>query len=112
METKDFLSSYAIFEFGGKQHQAVVGTTLSLEKIDAEAGSNVSFEKVLLVKKNDSEILIGTPYVGGAKIAGEILTQIKGPKLIAFRFHRRKRIRVKKGHRQQLTIVRVTEISA
>ena len=109
METRDFLSSYAIFEFGGKQHQAVVGTTLALEKIDAEAGQNISFEKVLLVKQSNDDVRIGLPFVPGAKIDAEIVSHIRGPKLIAFRFFRRKRIRVKKGHRQNLTIVKMTK---
>lgn len=112
MQNKDFLSSYAIFEFGGKQHQAVEGTTLALEKIEAEDGSSVSFDKVMLVKKSETEVLVGKPFVSGATINAEVVSQIRGPKLIAFRFHRRKRIRVKKGHRQNLTVVRFVSIKA
>lgn len=106
MENSKFLTSYAIFDFGGKQYQAVAGTTLAVEKIDAEPGSNVNFERVLLVKNSEESVIIGKPFVDGAVVEAEIVSHIKGPKLIAFRFFRRKRIRVKKGHRQNLTVVR------
>ncbi len=106
------LSSYAIFSFGGKQYQAVEGTTLALEKIEKEPGSNVEFSEVLLVKHTGGTVSIGKPFVSGATISAEIVSQTKGPKLVVFKFKKRKRLRVKKGHRQPLTIVRFTKIQA
>ncbi len=104
MENK-ILDSYSIFEFGGKQYQATAGHYLALEKIEAEAGSKVTFDKVLLVK-NGNDVKIGQPFVNGAKIEATIVRQAKGPKLVVFKFKRRKRIRTKTGHRQPQTIVK------
>lgn len=112
MEEKNMLSSYAIFSFGGKQYQAVEGKTLAVEKIEKNPGETVVFEQVLLVKQNEGEVHIGKPLVANAKINAEIVSQTKGPKLIVFKFKKRKRLRVKNGHRQPLTVVRFTSIQA
>lgn len=108
---KELLSSYAIFHHGGKQYQAVIGKTEALEKIEIEVGQNVSFDKVLLTKKSDKEIVIGKPFVNGAAVNAEVISQGRGRKVTIFRFKRRKRIHVKNGHRQPHTIVRFKEIS-
>jgi len=100
---------YAIFQTGGKQYQAVEGKTIAIEKIDGEPGEKVEFDKVLLRKLADDTIEIGQPHLE-SKITASIVKQTKGPKLIVFRFKRRKKYRVKKGHRHPVTIIRVESI--
>lgn len=99
---------YAIFQTGGKQYQAVEGKTIAIEKIEGEAGTELFFNEVMLVK-DATKIEIGQPYVA-SKIRATIVKQTKGPKLIAFKFKRRKKSRVKKGHRQSLTVIRIEAI--
>ncbi len=112
MENYNIEMPYAIFAFGGKQYQAVEGKTLAVEKINGNVGQEVLFDKVLLVRKDAQTMEIGQPVVSGAVIKAEIVSQAKGPKLIVFKFKRRKRIRVKKGHRQPLTIVRFKTLNS
>ena len=102
--------AYSIFQTGGKQYQAIVGKTIAIEKIEGEAGSSIDFNEVLFRKKSDNKFEFGKPYVSGATVKGSIVKQTKGPKLIIFKFGRRKKIRTKKGHRQPLTVIRVESI--
>jgi large subunit ribosomal protein L21 len=97
---------YAIFETGGKQYQAVLGKTLAVEKIEVKDGDNVSFDQVLFIKRGEGNYEFGRPLVQGAVIKASIVKQTKGPKLVIFKFKKRKKYRVKKGHRQPLTVVR------
>lgn len=97
---------YAIFETGGKQYQAVLGKTLAIEKIEAQDGETVTFDKVLFVKRGEGQYEFGRPFVEGALIKASLVKQTKGPKLVIFKFKRRKKYRLKKGHRQPLTVVR------
>lgn len=107
-EVKTF-DKYAIFQTGGKQYQAVVGKTVAIEKIEGEPGSALEFTDVLLRKDGEDKVEIGQPFLT-SPIKASIVKQTKGPKLIAFKFKRRKKSRVKKGHRQMLTVVRIEEI--
>ncbi len=107
VETKTY-EKYAIFQTGGKQYQAVEGKTIAIEKLEGEDGSQVVFNEVLLIKTAEN-LEIGQPYLT-TKITATIVKQTKGPKLIAFKFKRRKKSRVKKGHRQSLTVVRIDTI--
>lgn len=100
---------YAIFQTGGKQYQAVEGKTIAIEKIEGEAGTPIEFKEVLLRKSSDGKIEIGRPLLEGS-IKASIVKQMRGPKLVVFKFKRRKKVRVKKGHRQSLTVVRVDSI--
>lgn len=100
---------YAIFQNGGKQYQAIEGKTVSLEKIDALVGETVTLDGVLLRKLDENTLQIGRPVLDGA-ITAEVVKHMRGPKLIIFKFKRRKKSRVKKGHRQPQTIVRITSI--
>lgn len=102
---------FAIFKNGGKQYSAVSGSVLDLELMEGEAGSEVSFSEVIFVKNGDSS-QVGTPFVAGAKVIGEIVTQTRGPKLIIFKKRRRQGYHLKKGHRQEITRVRIKEIQA
>jgi len=100
---------FAIFETGGKQYQAVEGKTLAVEKIEGEAGANIEFDRVLLRKLSDDKIEIGQPHLM-RNIKASIVKQMKGPKKIVFRFKRRKKVRVKRGHRQPITVIRIEAI--
>ncbi len=99
---------YAIIQTGGKQEKVVVGDVLNIERIPNK--KDVTFSQVLLLCDNDNAH-IGQPYVKGAKVTGEVLEQVRGPKVIAFRYRRRKSSRRIHGHRQELTKVKITEIS-
>jgi large subunit ribosomal protein L21 len=100
---------YAIFQTGGKQYQALEGKTIAIEKLDAAAGSTVTFNEVLLKKSSPESIEIGQPYVK-SPITAIIVKHTKGPKLLVFKFKRRKKHRRKQGHRQPLTVVRIQAI--
>lgn len=97
---------YAIFKTGGKQYQAVIGQTLAVEKIEGQDGDSVDFNEVLFLKNGDDNYEFGRPFIKGAAVKAKIVKQTKGPKLVIFKFKRRKRSRVKNGHRQPLTVVR------
>jgi len=101
--------TYAIFATGGKQYQGIPGKTVSIEKIEGEAGAILIFDEVLMRKTVDGEIEIGTPFLKGA-VKASIVKQMKDPKVISFLFKRRKKVRVKKGHRQPKTIIRIEAI--
>jgi large subunit ribosomal protein L21 len=107
---KPVFNEYAIFQTGGKQFQAIPGKTVSIEKIDGAAGESLSFDKVLFRKNGDNKFEIGQPYVKGATVRASIIKQTKNSKVVVFKFHRRKRYKVKKGHRQLQTIIRIESI--
>ena len=100
---------YAVIETGGKQYRVEVGTELEVELLDVEPGKNVTFDRVLLVADGD-EASIGRPVVDGAAVNAEVVRQDRGPKLISFKYRPKARSRVKKGHRQELTILRISDI--
>jgi large subunit ribosomal protein L21 len=100
---------YAVIKTGGKQYRVERGSTLRVEKLETKDGK-VTFDEVLLVADGD-KIQIGAPKVAGAKVSGEVLGEELGPKLIVFKFRRRKAYRKKTGHRQQYTAVKITDIT-
>ncbi len=102
---------YAVIETGGKQYKVSEGDILRFEKLEGEKGDTVSFDKVLLVSK-DEDVKVGTPFIEGAKVVGEIVSQIRGPKIIVFKMKRRKGYSKKTGHRQDLTNLKIKEIVA
>jgi len=102
---------YAIVETGGKQYKIQQGEVLRVEKLIGNVGDPVTFEKVLMVGA-DEDVRVGTPVVEGARVTGQIVTQDKGRKIIVFKFKKRKRYRLKKGHRQLFTAVRIDAIEA
>ena len=101
---------YAVIKTGGKQHRVSEGDVIAIEKINGGKGDAIVFDQVLMVEK-DGDIRIGRPVVEGAKVTGEILAQKKGDKLIVFKMKKRKGFHKKNGHRQQLTSMRIKEIS-
>jgi large subunit ribosomal protein L21 len=100
---------YAIFQTGGKQYQALEGKTVGIEKLDADEGSTISFDKVLLRKTGEGKVEIGKPFLKTA-VKATVVKHTKGPKLIAFKFKRRKKYKRKQGHRQPITVVRIESI--
>ena len=100
---------YAVIETGGKQYRVEVGTTLEVESLDAELGKTINIERVLLVADGD-DASIGRPVVDGAQVSVEVVRQTRGDKVIAFKYRPKARRRVKKGHRQELTVLRVSDI--
>ena len=98
---------YAIFRAAGKQFRAEKGKTLRLPRIDAEPGTKLTFDEVLLASDGDT-VRAGTPLVKGASVTAEVVAEGKEPKIYVFKFKRRKNYRRKTGHRQHFTEVRVT----
>lgn len=100
---------YAIFETGGKQYQGIPGKTVAIEKIEGEIGATVEFSNVMLRRAGAQDVQVGTPYLE-KPITASIIRQDKGPKVTVFHFKRRKKHRVKHGHRQLRTVVRIESI--
>ena len=100
---------YAVIETGGKQYRVEVGTELEIELLEAGPGEAVAFDRVLLVADGDAAS-IGRPVVANASVSGEILRRDRGEKLISFKYRPKARRRVKKGHRQELSVVRISDI--
>ena len=100
---------YAIIEACGKQYKVLEGDTVFFEKLDAEEGKKVTFDKVMLVS-DDKEVKVGDPYVKGVKVEGKVLSHGKGKKIIVFKMKPKKNERTKQGHRQPYTKVEITGI--
>ena len=100
---------YAVIETGGKQYRVEVGTELEVELLDAEPGKTITLDRVLLVADGD-DASIGRPLVSGAEVSAEVLRLARGEKLISFKYRPKARSRVKKGHRQELTVLRISDI--
>ncbi|HXF87568.1 MAG TPA: 50S ribosomal protein L21 [Xanthobacteraceae bacterium] len=99
---------YAVIKTGGKQYRVAEDQVIQVEKIKAEPGQIVQLSDVLMLGGEAPQI--GTPTVAGASVAAEVLEQSRGPKIIAFKKRRRKNSRRKRGHRQEFTLLRITEI--
>jgi large subunit ribosomal protein L21 len=100
---------YAVIETGGKQYRVEVGTELEVELLEAEPGSSITLDRVLLVADGD-ESAIGRPIVADAAVEAEVLRRDRGEKVISFKYRPKARRRVKKGHRQELTVLRITDV--
>jgi large subunit ribosomal protein L21 len=99
---------FAVIKTAGKQYRVVADDLLQVDTVAGEPGDVVTFGEVLVV--GGDETLLGAPTVAGATVAGEIVRHGRGPKVIAFKKRRRKNSRRKRGHRQDFTLVRITEI--
>jgi len=103
---------YAVMETGGKQYRVTAGDTLEIDRLNgAEPGQTFAFERVLLIN-NEGKLQLGTPTVNGAKVLADVVEHKRGEKLIVFKFKRRKGYHKKKGHRSELTVVKIKEIAA
>jgi large subunit ribosomal protein L21 len=100
---------YAVLETGGKQYRVAAGDQLQVERLATEAGKPVTFDRVLLVN-NEGKLSVGQPTVAGATVVADVVEHIRGEKKIAWKMKRRKGYHRKVGHRQELTVVKVTEI--
>lgn len=101
---------YAVIASGGKQHRVTEGEVLRLEKIEAETGSTISFDQVLMVADGD-DVKVGTPVVSGASVTAEVVSHGRGDKVTIIKFRRRKHSMKRQGHRQWYTEVRIGSIS-
>jgi large subunit ribosomal protein L21 len=101
---------YALVEFKGKQYKAEKGALLKVDKIDAEPGTAVSIETVLLV--SGDSVKVGSPYVQGAKVSATVESHEKDGKIIVFKYKPKKDYRRKQGHRQQYSVIKIVDISA
>src|SRR5262245_10913095 len=102
---------YAVIKAKGKQYRVEPGKQVRVDHIDGEAGARLEFKDVLLVADGEN-VKVGTPNVAGAMVSAEIVGQVKGPKLVVFKFRRRKAYRRRTGHRQQYTTLKITDITA
>jgi len=102
---------YAVIQTSGKQYKVTPGEELRVEKLDGKTGDEVYFDNVLLVSK-ENKVEVGTPVLKNARVVAKITGQGRGPKIVVFKYKRRKRYRTKQGHRQDFTAVRIMEIKA
>jgi large subunit ribosomal protein L21 len=100
---------YAIVETGSKQYKVQKGDTIEVERLDAEPGKSVKLDKVLFYSKGKS-VDIGAPYIKGAKVVCDVVSHLRGKKIVIFKYRRRKKSKQKIGHRQELTRLKVSEI--
>ena len=96
---------FAVIKTGGKQYRVAANDQFEIERLAGEAGDSVSFTEVLMVGST-----IGAPFVAGATVVGEIVEQTRGPKVISFKKRRRQNSKRTRGHRQDLTLIRIAEI--
>jgi large subunit ribosomal protein L21 len=102
---------YAVIKSGGRQYRVEEGATIRVDRLDGEKGQTIDLTDVLLVADGEN-VKVGAPTVAGAKVTAEILGEVLGPKLLIFKFRRRKAYRKKTGHRQPFTALKITGISA
>jgi large subunit ribosomal protein L21 len=102
---------YAVLETGSKQYRVAKGDTLEIERLDVEAGKPITFDRVLLVN-NDGKLTVGSPTVASASVTADVVAHKRGEKKIAFKMKRRKGYHRTVGHRQELTVVKITEINS
>lgn len=100
---------HAVIKTGGKQYRVAEGDVLNVETLQAEPGATVAFD--VLALGDGADLKVGAPLVDGAKVEAEVLDQIRGDKIIVFKKKRRQNYRRTRGHRQNLTVVRVTGIT-
>ncbi|MEG1603469.1 MAG: 50S ribosomal protein L21 [Cloacibacillus sp.] len=101
---------YAVIEQGGKQYRVTEGDKFRMEKIHAEDGAQVAFDKVILLGKDDGAV-IGAPYVDGASVTAKVLESGKDDKVIVFKYRRKKNYRKFRGHRQQYTLIQIESVN-
>ena len=103
---------FAIIQASGHQIRVEPGQHIDLDRLSTETGQEVTFDQVLFVSRDDGSLVAGSPVVPGARVVGVVDTHFRGPKIRVFRRKRRKGMRRTRGHRTDLTRVRITEITA
>jgi large subunit ribosomal protein L21 len=99
---------FAVIKTGGKQYRVAEKDVITIDKVKGAPGDLIEFAEVLIL--GGDNVVVGTPTVSGASVAGEVVEQTRGGKVIAFKKRRRKNSRRKRGHRQELSVIRITEI--
>ena len=102
---------YAVIQTGGKQYRVQPGDKVTIEQVPGTAGDAIQFDKILMISTDES-VAVGRPLVEGAKVTGQIVEHHRGPKLVVYKFKRRKNQRKRNGHRQNYTTVRIGEVVA
>ena len=102
---------YAVLETGSKQYRVAAGDTLEIERLETEAGKPFTFDRVLMVS-NEGKVTIGSPVVAGATVTADVVAHKRGEKKLTFKMKRRKGYHKTIGHRQELTVVKITGITA
>ena len=105
------IAMYAVVKTGGKQYRVAKDDTILVEKLDAEEGQKVTLSDVMLLGEGDN-VTVGTPVVANASVEAQVVSQTRGPKIIIFRRKRRKNHRRTQGHRQDLTLLKITDINS
>ena len=103
---------FAVIKTGGKQYRVAANDVITIEKLEGEAGTAVTFGEVLLFTDGAGATQVGAPHLAGVSVTATLVEQTRGDKVIAFKKRRRQNSRRKRGHRQDLTVVRITEILA
>ena len=103
---------FAVIKTGGKQYRVAPDDVIEVERLAGESGNEITFTDVLAVGSDEGSLTLGKPLVDGASVRAELVDQTRGPKVIVFKKRRRQNSRRKNGHRQHLTKVRITGISA
>ena len=101
---------YALVEFKGRQYKAEKGALLKVDKIDAEPGSKLDIDSVLLLSRGEADVVVGSPYVPGAKVSAVVESHDKDKKIIVFKYKPKKDYRRKQGHRQQYSVIKIEDI--
>jgi large subunit ribosomal protein L21 len=102
---------YAVLETGSKQYRVAAGDTLRIERLPVDAGRPLTFDRVLLVNR-DGKVTVGSPTVANASVEAEVIEHIRGEKRLTFKMKRRKGYHKTIGHRQELTVIKITAINA
>ena len=102
---------YAVIKTGGKQYRVAKGDVIQIEKLDVEEGASIDFDNVLMVGEGE-DVKIGAPYVDGSKVTATVTSQMRGEKIEIMKFRRRKHHQKKTGHRQYLTQIEISDITA
>ena len=102
---------FAVVRTGGKQYKVAENDIITVERLAAEAGAKVTLDDVLMLGAG-AEVTLGAPMVSGASVSAEVLNQVRGDKIVVFKKKRRKGYRRTRGHRQDLTVLRITAIAA
>lgn len=103
--------TYAVFQTGGKQFRAEPGARIRIPSLEIEPGESVTFDHVLVAGDGEDAVQVGTPTVSGASVKAEVLRHGRGDKVIVFKRKRRKGYRLKQGHRQNFTEIRIDDIA-
>jgi large subunit ribosomal protein L21 len=101
---------FAIIQSGGRQVKVTPGSVITVDRVDAEPGQEVSIDQILILEKDSGDIVAGSPFVASAKVLGVVEGEARGPKIRIFKKKRRKGMRRTKGHRSTYTRVRITDI--